>query len=105
MSPILAPILLTNPYLVAMGRYTLKPFTFSNGVTVPAGIMVTGHARGVHHDSESYDNPDVFMPWRFSEIRDEEGEGTKHQLVAVANNFINFGHGRHAWYVNRPCPC
>ena len=40
--------------------------------------------------------PHAFNPWRFSDIRDEEGEGMKHQLVATATEYVPFGHGRHA---------
>jgi cytochrome P450 len=83
---------------VTMGRYALKPFTFSNGITVPAGGRVGCISREVHHDGENYENPDNFDPWRFANIRDEDGEGTKHQLVATSMEFLNFGHGRHAWY-------
>ena len=55
--------------------------------------------RAILHDEEHYPNPDVFDPWRFSNIRDEDGEGVKHQLVATALDYVPFGHGKHAWCV------
>jgi cytochrome P450 len=85
---------------VSMSRYSLKPFTFSNGIRVPAGVYLSGDQYGAHHNAELYENPDVFNPWRFSSMRDD-GESTKHQLVATSNDFLQFGHGRHAWYARQ----
>ncbi|KAI0033519.1 cytochrome P450 [Vararia minispora EC-137] len=81
---------------LTMGRYTLQPFTFSNGLTIPAGEDVSCVSRDIHLDEESYTDPEVFDPWRFANMRDEDGEGTKHQLVATSMEFLTFGHGRHA---------
>ena len=82
-----------------MTRLALKDYTFSDGTTVPKGGMVSVAAGPIHTDMENYENPDVFDPWRFSNIRDEDGEGVKHQLVATALDYVPFGHGKHAWYV------
>ncbi|VDC00309.1 unnamed protein product [Peniophora sp. CBMAI 1063] len=82
--------------VLAMSRYALQPFTFSNGIHVPKGTFIACAQYDTHHDEENYANPDIFDPWRFSSMRDEDGEGTKHQLVATSTEFINFGHGRHA---------
>ncbi|OBZ73435.1 hypothetical protein A0H81_06609 [Grifola frondosa] len=43
-----------------------------------------------------YAAPDVFDPWRFASMRDEAGEGRKHQMVTTSVDYIAFGHGRHA---------
>jgi cytochrome P450 len=48
-------------------------------------------------DEENYTNADKFEPFRFANIRDEEGEGTKHQMVATSPEYLPFGLGRHAW--------
>ena len=53
----------------------------------------------MHHDGELYANPDVFNPWRFADLRTQEGEELKHQLVSTNSDYITFGHGKHAWYV------
>ena len=52
------------------------------------------HLEGVY-----YDNPWEFDPWRFSSMRDESGEGTKHQMVNTSTEYLPFGLGKHAWLV------
>lgn len=37
--------------LVSMHRKVMKKFTFSNGVTVPVGSLVSAPQTSVHHDS------------------------------------------------------
>lgn len=80
-----------------MSRLALKDYTFSDGTFVPKGSMISVAARAIHTDPEFYDNPEVFDPWRFANMRTEEGEELKHQLVATAADYVPFGHGRHAW--------
>jgi cytochrome P450 len=77
-------------------RRIMKDFTFSNGVQVPAGSIVVTAAEAAHFDEANYTNPDVFDGFRFSNLRDEDGEGTKHQTVALTPDFVIFGTGRHA---------
>jgi cytochrome P450 len=77
-------------------RRIMKDFTFSNGVTVPAGVNVVTAAEAVHFDEANYIEPDAFDGFRFSNIRDEDGEGTKHQTVSLTPDFVVFGTGRHA---------
>jgi cytochrome P450 len=36
--------------LVSMGRKALKDFTFSNGLTIPAGYTVAVASGGIHAD-------------------------------------------------------
>ena len=52
-----------------------------------------------HTDGENYDDPTVFDPWRFANMRGDEGEGTKHQMVNTSTEYVPFGLGRHAWWV------
>ena len=33
-------------------------------------------------------------------MRDQVGEGMKHQIVTLDLEYALFGHGRHAWYVD-----
>jgi hypothetical protein len=35
-------------------------------------------------------------------MREEAGEGIKHQMVTPSPDFLLFGLGRHAWYVRLP---
>lgn len=89
--------------VVVMSRYVRRPFTFSNGITVPAGTVLDCPVSAIHHDGQYFPDADVFSPFRFSDMREDEGESLKHQMVSTAlsdsSPFLSFGHGRHAWYV------
>ncbi|KDQ57928.1 hypothetical protein JAAARDRAFT_34744 [Jaapia argillacea MUCL 33604] len=81
---------------VSMTRKVLQPFTFSDGTRVPVGHYVSTAAAPMHHDEGNYSDPDVFDGFRFANMREEEGEGTKHQFVSTGVDYVPFGHGRHA---------
>ena len=82
-----------------MVRRAMQDFTFSDGTFIPKGTYVSVASIATHTDSEFYENPHEFNPWRFSDMRDNdpEGEGTKHQIVNAKPEFVFFGLGRHAW--------
>ncbi|KAF8955284.1 cytochrome P450 [Flammula alnicola] len=82
--------------VLSMNRKVLKDFTFSNGVTVPAGTHVAVATYSTHVDETTYTNPDKFEGFRFAEMREAEGEGTKHQMVSLSHDYVTFGTGRHA---------
>lgn len=91
---------------VVMGRYVFKPFTFSNGITIPKGCVIECASGAIHYDDEYHADAGVFDPFRWSKMRENEGEKTKHQMVSTEFEYLPFGHGRHAWYVlhaNKPC--
>ncbi|KAI0320026.1 cytochrome P450 [Amylostereum chailletii] len=76
-------------------RVAMKPFTFSNGVTVPTGTVLSCAEMATHRDEDNYENADVFKPFRFSDMRQGEGQATKHQMITASPEFIAFGYGRH----------
>jgi cytochrome P450 len=84
---------------VLAGRLVLQPFTFSNGVTVPPGVLVAVPASVAHRDEDVYTNGDKFEGFRFSKLRERDGEGvtTRHQIVSVSPEHVPWGLGRHAW--------
>jgi cytochrome P450 len=84
---------------VSLVRLTLRPFTFSNGVTVPPGVLVAAPACAAHIDEEVYTNPDKFDGFRFSKLRGLNGDAvtTRHQVVSISPEHLPFGLGRHAW--------
>ena len=87
-----------------MNRKALVDYTLSDGTFLPKGTLVSCNAVGVHHDDVNYTNGNEFDGFRFSKVRSEvEGESAKHQLVATGNDYITFGHGRHAWWVTFNC--
>ncbi|KAK7682140.1 hypothetical protein QCA50_014726 [Cerrena zonata] len=81
---------------LSMTRLTLQDFTFSDGTFVPKGELISAAMHPMHHDSDVYTDPDIFNPWRFADLRSNEGEELKHQLVSTNSEYITFGHGRHA---------
>ena len=76
----------------------MKDFTFSDGTFIPKGTIIAVATRCVHHDEKFYENANVFHPFRFAEMR-EEDSGAKHQFTSTSIEYLPFGHGRHAWYV------
>ncbi|KAI9571035.1 cytochrome P450 [Boletus coccyginus] len=81
---------------VSLSRKAIKDFTFSDGTFIPKGTLVVVPSRCLHLDNEHYENAHVFDPFRFSDMRDEEGEGTKHHFVSTSMEYLPFGLGRHA---------
>ncbi|KAF8507441.1 cytochrome P450 [Gautieria morchelliformis] len=81
---------------VSMTRMALKDVTFSDGTTIPRGAIVSAVASACHHDDDIYSNGDTFDGFRFSDLREQGGNGNMNQFVATNPNFIAFGHGSHA---------
>jgi len=84
---------------VLMTRLALRPFTFSNGVMIPAGTLVAAPSGAIHMDEEIYSNPERFDGFRFSKHSDSDGDvaETKYQAVSMSPEYMAFGFGRHAW--------
>ncbi|PBK59012.1 cytochrome P450 [Armillaria solidipes] len=78
-----------------MRRKARKDFAFSDGTVIPAGTQVAVVSWCTHLD-EVKANPLEFKPWRFSERRKHEGDGSRHQMTTPSLDFIFFGHGRSA---------
>ena len=93
-SQLLMPVL-----LVALVRLALRPFTFSNGMTAPAGTIVGAPLSAIHTDGEIYTRPDEFDGFRFAKLREQdEGDmASKHQMGTTSTTHAPFGHGRLAW--------
>ncbi|KAJ2919582.1 hypothetical protein MD484_g822, partial [Candolleomyces efflorescens] len=84
---------------IAVGRKAIKDFTFSNGVTIPAGYTVAASSSGVHTDPAFYEDPESFNGFRFSDMRKNgtnEYDPLRHQMVSLDPTYLLFGHGRHA---------
>lgn len=82
-----------------------------DGFTIPQGGFVSTDVWSMFHDSDVYPNADVFDPFRFSrpqeeaekriaageKLNDKEVLKLKQQMmVATSENFLPFGHGKHA---------
>jgi cytochrome P450 len=94
------PLLLVVACKVGINRLALSPFTFSNGVTIPAGTLLGTPVHSIHMDEELYPNAQEFDGFRFSKLREKEGGdsvATNHQMVTTSAELLGFGLGRHAW--------
>ena len=82
-----------------MGRLVLRPFTFSNGVTVPAGTLVSIPAGAIHTDKRIYPNADEFDGFRFAKLRENVRDTmtSRYQSVSPSGEHLAFGLGRHVW--------
>jgi cytochrome P450 len=90
---------LFTSFPVAVSRLSLRPFTFSNGVTIPAGTFISVPATAAQRDGRSYENPEKFDGFRFAKLREGEEDSTtsRYQAVSVSNEHLPFGVGRHTW--------
>ncbi|KAG8762350.1 hypothetical protein FRC15_008557, partial [Serendipita sp. 397] len=86
-----------------MNRKVLKPFTFSNGVSVPVGATVGIHLYATHQDPKIYPEPESFNGFRFVETEkegasDENFAVTKSRtsMYASSPTYLPFSYGRHA---------
>jgi Cytochrome P450 len=78
----------------------MRPFTFSNGVTIPAGTLVSLPIRPIHVDEDIYPNAEKFDGYRFLKLREESSNmAAKHQMFTASTELLSFGYGRHAWWV------
>ena len=85
---------------VTVSRLALQPFTFSNGVTVPPGTLISVPGGVIHRDEELYPNPNEFDGSRFVKLRERDVEGAaRHQALSTSVDHLTFGLGRHAWCV------
>ncbi|KAJ3488342.1 hypothetical protein NLI96_g2932 [Meripilus lineatus] len=80
----------------SLTRKALTEVTLSDGTFIPAGTICVAASGATHTDDENYPNALDFSPFRFSEMREKEGENIGHQFVTTASDYISFGHGRHA---------
>ncbi len=85
--------------LVVLIRLALRPFTFSDGITVPAGTVVAAPLSAIHTDGEIYPSPGEFDGFRFAKLREQDGGGmaSRHQMGTTCTTHVTFGHGRQAW--------
>ncbi|KAJ3557279.1 hypothetical protein NP233_g11785 [Leucocoprinus birnbaumii] len=83
---------------MVMTRKTLKDWTLSDGTHLPADSFIAIASDAMHKDESLFPDASSFKGFRFSEMRDGEGEldSIKHQMVSLDFDLIVFGHGRHA---------
>jgi cytochrome P450 len=78
-------------------RQAMKPFRFSDGTIVPTGTRVAVPVAPIQKDESIYENANQFDGFRFSNLRERDGESAKHHVSNTNLEFLHFGHGHHAW--------
>jgi cytochrome P450 len=80
-------------------RLVLRPFTFSNGVTIPVGTLIAIPGSAAHRDEANYPYPNTFDGFRFAKLRESKGDTTtsRYQTVSTSSEHLAFGLGRHTW--------
>ncbi|KAF8833162.1 cytochrome P450 [Paxillus ammoniavirescens] len=81
---------------VSMSRKAMKDFTLSDGTVLPQGTIVTIASQATRLDNGYYENADVFDPFRFANMREEDGDDAKHSFASTNPEYLAFAHGRHA---------
>ncbi|KAK0220338.1 cytochrome P450 [Armillaria fumosa] len=80
----------------SMARFVRKDFVFSDGTVVPAGNHIAVATQSIHMDEGKYDDPLEFKPWRFHDMRKEDGKSNRHQMINLDIDYVVFGNGRPA---------
>jgi len=92
------PPYLNSDQAVNSIRKVLKPYTFSNGLTVQRGEVLAAPVGGIQRDSSIWEKADQFNGFRFSQMREKEGDNARLYAANTSTEFIIFGHGHSAWY-------
>ncbi|KAL0943568.1 cytochrome P450 [Colletotrichum truncatum] len=87
-------------------RKVLKPFTLSNGQTIPAGSVIETPLIGINNDEEYFPEPEKFDPWRFYKLAGAKVKPGSKQADTVSNaQFVSAGPTSQLWgYGRRACP-
>ncbi|KAK1960821.1 cytochrome P450 [Colletotrichum sublineola] len=81
--------------LVAVQRSNARPYTFSDGLTIPANTQCCFLNYELNHDPEVYEDPETFDPYRFLRLR-EKVDPHKYHFAYVSEDSINFGAGTYS---------
>ncbi|KAG6040945.1 hypothetical protein E4U41_006536 [Claviceps citrina] len=81
--------------IVTMRRYVLEDMQLSNGLVLKKGTRLNIDNQRLT-DPEFYDQPDVYNPFRFCNMRSQPGKDHVAQLVSTSPNHLGFGHGEHS---------
>ncbi|KAL8722765.1 MAG: hypothetical protein Q9225_000826 [Loekoesia sp. 1 TL-2023] len=79
----------------SLARRVTVPFTFSNGLHLPAGTVIFAPNAPVLFDPANYPDPESFNGFRFSDLRSLPGQDQKHTFTSPSLKNLQFGEGRH----------
>ena len=82
---------------MGLQRLTIQPAPLPSGVVIPAGYNVAVNLKPIHRNPDIYPNPDVFDPFRFSRLRNDQEGNVKWGFTNVDRNvggvFLDDGWG------------
>lgn len=88
---------LTNaaPLLVVrLNRAAVVPYTFKDGLHLPAGTQISFLLQAPNLDPEIHEDAAKFDPWRT--FRKRQAGSDKHHFATTAEDNIYFGNGAHS---------
>ncbi|OCK76823.1 cytochrome P450 monooxygenase-like protein [Lepidopterella palustris CBS 459.81] len=81
---------------LTFNRHLAKPVKLSNGVTLPASTYISMCHAEMQFDPEYFPNPYEFNGLRFYNLRQNDGDGDKHQFASVNSTLPWWGVGKFA---------
>ncbi len=81
---------------VRVTRVAKVPYTFKDGLHIPKGTMLQVLHSGHQLDSDIFEDPTHFDPWRFLRKRQVPGDENKFQFDSLSDIETEFGAGFHA---------
>ena len=84
---------------VSSSRMALKPYTFSNGITVASGTFLAVPIWPIHMNENVYHKPHEFDGFRFSRLQEKDNEKKGLKAFSTSFDYLTFGHGLHSWYL------
>ncbi|KAI6036043.1 cytochrome P450 [Pisolithus microcarpus] len=82
--------------LLGIMRVAMCDITLADGTLIPRGTSLAFPVHAMHHDETVFENANVFEPFRFAEMQDNESERSRHQMVALTPDMLSFGMGKRA---------
>lgn len=73
---------------------TTKPYTFKDGLHIPAGTTVSIPSYDIANDPDYFPNPETFSPYRYLNM--SEISPHRYNFTAISDDFLAFGGGVHA---------
>ena len=86
---------LTLALIATIQRSAVNPYTFKDGLQIPANTQISMPSHALNLDPDIYTDPSTFDGLRFFKMR-EAIDPNKFHFASVSNTSINFGAGSHA---------
>jgi cytochrome P450 monooxygenase len=82
-----------------LARQATRDFQFSNGLKLPKGTWLFAPNGPMLFDESLYPFGSQFDGLRFWKLAQQTQRPHDYRLVAASSKYLQFGHGRHTWYI------